>query len=61
MVEARVKQEPVLVLAEELSKARFKQEAVLVLWGIDSSAQVSQLVSQYLSRAPVRRTIGITD
>lgn len=58
---ARVSQSSIQVLAEEHAKARVGQVVVQVLWGIGSSAQVSQLAALVLGRPPVRRTIAITD
>lgn len=49
------------VLVEESGMLQVSQMATLVLWGIESTARASQVTAQILGRAPVRRTIGITD
>lgn len=57
---AKISQTSVLVLSEEIARPRLSNGSVLVLWGVGASGRVSQLNIQVLSRAPVRRTIGIT-
>lgn len=58
---ARSTQAATLVLAEKKSNPRVSQVVVQVLWGIGSTATATQVAMQVLGRAPVRRTIGITD